>query len=180
MNENYRGKKCILDIETTSFTPWIDGRIICIGIKDIDSGEIEVFNDEHEETLLIKFFQYFNKKNFREIIGFNLSFDIRFVFSRCLKYRIPAHGFFEVVHTDLMMILKGVKKGYNYNKPGTLDEWTTFLFRKSKLFKNTQVSSLYKEGRIEEIIEYNRNDLELTYGLWMRINLVLMNVSNGR
>lgn len=176
MNEKYRWKKCILDIETTSFTPWIDGRIICIGIKDIDSDETIVFYDEHEEMLLVKFLQYFNKKDFREIIGFNLSFDIRFIFSRCLKYKIPSYDFFKASQFDLMMVLKGVKKGYNFNKPGTLNEWATFLFNKGKLFENTKISSLYEEGRIDEIIEYNKNDLELTYDLWGRINLVLMDV----
>lgn len=175
MNTN---KKCILDIETTSFIPWEKGKIICIGIKDVDSGEVVVFQDENEEALLIQFFQYFNKMNFREVIGFNISFDVRFLFSRCLLYSLPARNFFAITHVDLMMILKGVNKGYNFNQPGTLNEWSIYLFGKSKLFENTQIPQLYRQGRIEEIIEYNKNDLELTYKLWQRIKLVLNGYSN--
>ena len=56
-----QNNKCILDIETTSFQPW-SGRIICIGTKDVDNGEVRVLQDDHEETLLLQFFQYFNKR----------------------------------------------------------------------------------------------------------------------
>ena len=179
MDTNCKHKKCILDIETTSFTPWEPGRIICIGIKDVESGAITVFHDKNEEALLIQFFQYFNKMNYREIIGYNISFDIRFIFSRCLLYKVPACNFFAITYVDLMMILKGVNKGYNFNQPGTLNEWSIFLFGKGKLFENTQVPLLYQQGRIQEIIEYNENDLELTYTLWKRIKVVLDGNSNN-
>lgn len=173
MNTNDRYRKCILDIETTSFIPWDGGRIICIGIKDIESGEIVIFYDENEETLLIRFFQYFNKMNFCEIIGYNISFDIRFIFSRCLRFRLPSYGFFTVSHVDLMMILKGVTKGFNYNQPGSLNDWTKFIFNKKKLFENTEIPALYQQRKLSEILEYNRHDVELTYELWKRIMLVL-------
>ena len=164
--------KCILDIETTSFEPW-SGKIICIGVKDTDDGETKVFYDEHEESLLLLFFRHMNKKQYREVIGYNLSFDMRFIFARCLKYRLYANGFFNKKQTDLMHILKNVNRGFNYNQPGTLNDWSQALLGKSKLFENTMVPELYKEGRIEDLIEYNRNDLELTYELWRRIRVVL-------
>jgi len=163
---------CILDIEATSFHPW-SGRIICIGIKDTCNGDVQVFYDEDEESLLMQFFKHVNKKQYDEIIGYNLAFDMRFIFARCLLYKIQAYGFFDTVQTDLMMILKNVKKGYNYNQPGTLDDWATALLGKRKLFDNTRVPELYDQDRIRDLIEYNQNDLELTYELWERTEIVL-------
>ncbi len=174
MNEQYAWKhnKCILDIETTSFQPW-SGRIICIGVKDISNGEIQVFYDGNEESLLIQFFRHINKKQYDEIIGYNLAFDMRFIFARCLLYKLPTNGFFNKTHTDIMMTLKNVRKSYNFNQPGTLDDWSKALLGKNKLFDNTKVPELYNQGRLKELIEYNQNDLELTYELWKRIKIVL-------
>lgn len=164
--------RCILDIETTSFQPW-SGRIICIGIKDACNGDVQVFYDEDEGSLLMRFLRHVNKKHYNEIIGFNLAFDMRFIFARCLRYKIQTYGFFDTVQTDMMMILKNVKKGYNYNQPGTLDDWANALLGKKKLFDNTQVPELYDQGRIQDLFEYNQNDLELTYELWKRVEIVL-------
>jgi len=167
-----QSNQCVIDIETTSFQPW-QGKIICIGIKDIYSGKTQVFQDEHQEAMLIQFLQNFNKNNYNEIIGFNLSYDMRYIFAKCLQYRIPINGFISKRQTDLMTILKSVKKGYSYNTPGTLDDWAQSLLGKRKLFHNTQIPELYKQGRINDIIEYNINDIELTYELWKRIDLVM-------
>ena len=164
--------KCILDIEATSFHPW-SGRIICIGVKDASDGDTQVFYDEDEESLLMQFFRHVNKKQYGEIIGYNLAFDMRFIFARCLWYKIQAYEFFDTVQTDMMMILKNVKKGYNYNQPGTLSDWASALLGKKKLFDNIQVPELYDKGRIQDLIEYNQNDLELTYELWKRVEIVL-------
>lgn len=178
MTSKYEYKKCVLDIETESYFP-TDGRIICIGIKEIDSGEVKEFYDKSEEILLTKFLRYFNKKKFKEIIGYNIHFDARFIFAKCLKYRIHGGAFFSAFYTDLMMILKSVKRVYNFNRPGTLDEWARFLLGKGKLLNNASIPALYRQGRIAEILEYNRNDVEITYELWRRITFVLDGYKNG-
>jgi hypothetical protein len=72
-----------------------------------------------------------------------------------------------------MKILKGVIKEDNFNKPGTLNQWSQYLLGKNKLFNNKQIIELYIEGRIKEIIEYNKRDLELTYEIWKKIEFVL-------
>ncbi|GAG39009.1 unnamed protein product, partial [marine sediment metagenome] len=138
-----------------------------------DSGEIKIFQDEHEETLIMQFLKYFNKKNYNEVIGFNIPYDLRYIFAKCLKYRIPANGFFSLKQTDLMMILKNVKQGYNFNQPGKLNDWTKTIFGKQKLYQNTEIPELYRRGRIKDIIEYNTQDLQLEYELWKRITFVL-------
>lgn len=166
-------KKCVLDIETTSFIPWNDGRIICIGIKDVKSGETIVFFDEDEKTLLMRFLKYFERKKFQKIIGFNTGFDARFIFVRCLRHKISANGFFKSDFVDLMEILHKFKRAYAFDRPGTLDEWARFLLGKGKLLKNNSIPALFKQGCLDEIIRYNKNDVELTFELWKKIMLVL-------
>jgi DNA polymerase elongation subunit (family B) len=170
-----KGGKIVLDIETASLSP-TEGRIICIGIMESNSGEYIAFCDPDEEEMVRRFISYSESNGFKEIIGYNLLFDIRFIFAKCLKYEIPARRFFSLRYTDLMMILKSAgRRIYNFNKPGTLDEWSNFLFDDRKVSDSSTLPTLYQEGKIgiEEVVEHNRKDVELTYRLWKRIRYVL-------
>jgi hypothetical protein len=141
-----------------------------------NSGEYIAFCDPDEEGLVRRFISYSESNGFKEIIGYNLLFDIRFIFAKCLKYEIPARRFFSLRYTDLMMILKSAgRRIYNFNKPGTLDEWSNFLFDDRKVSDSSTLPMLYQEGKIgiEEVVEHNRKDIELTYRLWKRIRYVL-------
>lgn len=163
-------KNCVLDIETNGDT-WT-GRIISIAIMNVETKVIAVFYDESEEVLIMHFLQYFNKNGFNNIIGFNINYDIRYIFGKCMKYRLPANGFFKAKTTDLMMILKGLNRSYNFNRPGHLGEWGR-LIGKNKLSKSAPIPVLYQQKKIDEILAYNKNDIELTYELWKRMTLVL-------
>ncbi len=167
-------KSCIVDIEVENKDPKF-GRIICIGVKDIETGKTLVFFDENEKTMIEDFLEYFHKHGFNEIIGYNILFDIRFIFVRCLKYGIASNGFFSAKHTDLMEFMKSVNKGRVWIKPGTLNEWAEFLFGSGKYPLSESVKEKFWKGKISEIIEYNKRDLELTYLLWKRIKKVLEN-----
>ena len=172
LNNKYDQKTCIIDIETTDCNPW-QGRIITIGAMDVDSKEIKVFHDENEEVLLMKFLQHFNANQYHQVIGYNLAYDKRYILGKCMKHRLPANAFYRATSTDLMMILKGFERSYNFNRPGTLNEWAQFLLGKGKLHFDVPVPILYQQERIQDIIEYNKNDLELTYEIWKRLNFIL-------
>ncbi|MFQ6020918.1 MAG: hypothetical protein ACE5J4_02780, partial [Candidatus Aenigmatarchaeota archaeon] len=109
------------------------------------------------------------------IIGYNILFDIRFIFARCLKYNIISNGFFHANYIDLMHIMKSVKKVWSTNKPGTLNEWAEFLFGAGKYPLPDSISKLFEKGYISQIIEYNKRDLKITYMLWKRIQKVFSN-----
>lgn len=164
-------RKCVLDIETEALHP-VDGGIICIGIMDVDTGKILVFYDTDEEQMLRDFVDYFSKKGFQEIIGYNVLFDIRYIFARLLKYNINSLGMFRVIFTDLMSIMKSVRSIWSMNRPGTLQEWSAFLFGEGKLVI-TSVADLYQQGLIDRLLAYNKRDVEITYCLWKRITEVL-------
>jgi DNA polymerase elongation subunit (family B) len=166
-------RKCIIDIETEDLDPTV-GRIVCIGVKDVDTEKTVVFFDEEsEENMLKNFLEYFHKKMFDEIIGFNVMFDIRFIFSKCLKYNLPANGLFKSRYTDLMHVVKSVKPIWSLNRPGTLEEWSQFLFNQGKIPLPASIAELFKSRRIHEIVKYNEWDVELTYKLWKRVDEIL-------
>lgn len=165
-------KKCVIDIETEDLDPKT-GRIICIGAVDTDSDKPIVFYDENEKQMLKDFLEYFHSKGFAEIIGYNILFDIRYIFARCLKYNINSNGFFHANYTDLMSTMKSVKNRWSMNRPGKLDEWSEFLFGSGKFPLSGSVKEKYEKGKISEIIEYNKRDVKITFMLWKRVQKVL-------
>jgi DNA polymerase elongation subunit (family B) len=168
-----KGKKTILDIETTAFIPWEPGRIIVIGHKDLQTNKTTTYYDQDEKTLLKEYIENFEKEKYTEIIGFNVNYDLRFILSRLLQYNISAPLFMHAKPTDLMAILKGPLLELNFNKCGTLNQWSQLILQKTKLFYNTEIPNLYQQGRIQDILRYNENDLELTYELYQRIQNVM-------
>ena len=174
MNSN----SCVIDIECSSFEPWEkNSNIICIGVLDTKTQEIKIFYDSSEEKILLEFIRFFNKNNYNEVIGYNVKFDLRYLLSKLMKYRLPAKNLFKAKVTDIMLLLKSAGNGFSYNKPGKLDQWSKLILGKGKLYDNTEIPSLYKQNKIEEIVRYNSQDLILTFALWERINFVLYNVT---
>jgi uncharacterized protein YprB with RNaseH-like and TPR domain len=162
-------KSMVIDIETNAFSPF-QGRIICIGVKDVETEEFICFQDEHEESMLVQFLGYFNKKKFLEIIGYNLPFDIRFLLGRFLHFKLPASSVYRAEHTDLMRILRGYRGFVKYDRAGTLDEWGRLLTGEGKLQLDESVPSLYRKGEIDLIKKYNQRDVELTYKIYKIVN----------
>jgi hypothetical protein len=164
-------KKCVLDIEVTDYLPW-RGQIIVVGIMDIQTGETRVFHECREESLLLQFIRFFDKCGFEEVIGYNVGFDLRYLFVKCLRYQLRAQSLLSAQQTDLMLIMKGTSEPLNYNRCGKFGHWTNSLMGEVRSLQHTSISELYREGRIRDIIEQNRRDLELTYRLWRRISFV--------
>jgi len=174
INSRKKPPRCILDIESNSFKPYEPhSRLICIGIMDVTSDETKVFQDNNEKAMITNFFTYFNKKQFCQIIGYNVSFDIQFLFSRCLYFQISNKRFFTTPTYDIMWILKNVKGKNGYNHCGSLNDWCKVILGKEKTFQNTEIADLYKKGLITEIVNYNKRDLELEAELLHRIEHVL-------
>jgi DNA polymerase elongation subunit (family B) len=179
MVKNNGTKRCVVDVETTGFDPWA-GRIVCIGLMDMDTEKVEIFYDSHEESLLLKFLSYFEKNGYDEIIGFNVGFDIRWIIGRALLYKIPsANAFYNAKSTDVMYLLRGTKRYFKFDKAGTLDEWSRFLLGKGKLLKSDSIPALYRQGKISEILDYNKQDLSLTFELYQLLSDVLGGANYG-
>jgi hypothetical protein len=72
-----------------------------------------------------------------------------------------------------MLILKNpVNDQFNYNKVHKLNDWSRLILGEEKIIKKGSVGTLYSEGRLLELIEYNRQDVHLALELWKRITEV--------
>ncbi len=162
-------KTCIIDIETNGDC-WT-GRIISISLMNAESKEISAFSGE-EDVLLSSFLENFKKNGYNHIVGFNLHWDIQYIFSKCMKYQLAANGFFRARTTDLMMVLKGINGTYNFNRPGRLAEWTQLIGNHAPT-KTAPIPVLFEQKKVDEIVTYNKQHVQAIYDLWQRIDLVM-------
>lgn len=166
-------RRVVYDLETTSLKPW-EGEIICIGLMDVNKEATTVIREGSEEETVRKFVEYCQDNKVEEVIGYNISFDDRYIFAKCLKYEINCDYFFnETWHSDIMEDMKTPVKMYSSNNPGGLDDWVYYLFDEEKSEENGDVPEMYENGEIERIMDYCRKDVELTYKLWKRVQRVL-------
>lgn len=162
-------KSLILDIETTGDKPW-ESRIFAISFMDPARPEVEpvCMINEKEDELVKDFLEWYEGEGYDDIIGYNVSFDFRFIFAACMRYRLAAKSFFTSTLSDLMQVMKQVqvKFVFGYNKPGKLEEWAMYLLGKKKTLNYKQLLRAWRERELGLIGEYGKNDVRLTYELW--------------
>lgn len=124
-------KSVILNIETTGIKPW-ESRIICISAIDLGDPLLPVihFIDKDELQMVKGFLDWFNYGGFNEVIGYNVAFDIRFLFVTAMKYQLKWSQLAEVDLYDLQQVMEQVfaKFVYGNNPSGKLDDWAKYLF----------------------------------------------------
>jgi len=165
-------RELVLDIETNGLEPY-KSRVVCIVAKDLEREKVYSFQDEDEEQMLEKFLQFYGRRNFNCIIGYNILFDIRFIFARSLLHKVDGRGFFRTEYEDLMAVMKQVGYRYSSNNSGGLEDWIKLFFGEEKLMENGSVPEKYEKGKIDEIVEYCEQDVEVTAKLWKRVNSVV-------
>lgn len=162
----------VIDIETNGLEPY-ESRIICIVAKDLQREKLYSFQREDEERMLEDFLQFYGRRNFECIIGYNILFDIRFIFARAILHKINGRGFFRTQYEDLMAVMKQVGYRYSSNNSGGLEDWIKLFFEEEKLMENGSVPEKYEQGKVDEILEYCEQDVDVTARLWHRINSVV-------
>jgi DNA polymerase elongation subunit (family B) len=133
MYKSSNQRKCIIDIETSDYLPWNGSKIICIGIMNLSTSTKHMFYNENEAKLLSSFIEYFESKDFTNIIGYNVAFDVRFLFSRCLKYQLSAKTLYRAKITDLIKI---VSLSVQEEKHCTHMDQLSSYFQKEKLMRS--------------------------------------------
>ncbi len=168
----YTEKAALIDIETTGLYPW-DARLICVGVLDLQHPNLapSVFVGEDEEQVIKNFVAWYEAQDFGEVWAYNGIFDARFLFGVCLRYRIQAPTLFKVVWHDLISYLKKTKEEYveGTQKAGTLNQWAEYALGRTKLLTFPQLMALWEERDLEAIVEYNVDDLDIEYELWLLI-----------
>jgi len=161
----------IVDIETTGLNPW-ESRIICIAAMDpYDPDNVITFFDLDEKVMVEEFISWFNSSNYNQLIGYNVTFDHRFVFTTCMRYRIQCPKWADADLWDIMEVMQRVKREYVYgtNKSGSLDNWAQLLLNKKKALDFEGILLAWKQKRYEDIINYCVEDVNMEAELFALI-----------
>ena len=172
----------IINIEATGANPW-DSRLIVITIRDPSDAEGQPFTffNELEEAVVRAFLEWFEGQDIERLVGYNTSYDHRFIFACALKYRIPAPKFAAVEIYDIMQVLTQVQRKFvpSMNKPGKLEDWTKYLFGEAKLMTFEQVLEAWGQKRYADIITFNEDQVQKHLMLYRLICLVTGELAAG-
>jgi DNA polymerase elongation subunit (family B) len=172
----------------------ISGRVLSIavqvgGIPGIESAELEVRpiervfgideagNEQDEKGLLLDFLAFMKDFDVEtdELVGHNLlSFDLPYIFQRCLVHRIPAQPFVNYGELNVRRVFDTMHHWWLGNRRGrvSLDDlaWALGIeSSKTAAVEGSKVFDLHQAGRLREIREYNLNDVRLTRKIYERM-----------
>ena len=163
-------RELIINLETTSTVPW-EGRIITIGVLDPNALEPQAINfiQDSELATINEFLEFFEQSPYTTLVAYNVAFDYRFIYAVAQKYRLQATKWPKLKLYDLMQQQEQVKDSFvpGFNKAGTLEQWSTYLFGSQPYAEQKQVFKWYKDGNMEEIVNFNNDKLAKAYGLWV-------------
>ncbi len=162
----------VVDIETTGIKPW-ESRLVSIAMKDPmqPDSEPQIIMLDDESEMIKLFLDFYKAGGYNALIGYNLAFDYRYIWSRCLFYRLPCQEFYDAKLHDVMQILQQGKESFVFgNVPsGTLNDWATYLLGVPKLLTNEEYFEALERKDFELIAAYNKLDVEITFQLWSLI-----------
>ena len=166
----YDKKGVMLNIETTGLFPW-EWQMFSIAVLDMEMPEDapQVWVHEDEETLVRNFMAWYEAQDFEEIWGYNVNFDVRGLMAACMRYRIQAPKFMATKSHDVMDLMQKGTEDYvtTLNKRGTLDQWGIYLLGRGKIVPQEDVFEWWENRELEKIVEFNANQVLLTYELWL-------------
>lgn len=156
------------------------GRILVIGwaIDDEEPQSVQMEGND-EEGLIVGFWTRLHadlgQTQRPTIVGFNCrSFDCNWLRHRAYKYHIPDMAvFFPWERYDKRVVdLREMWLGADYRGEGTLDDLAKFfgIGGKTAGMDGSKVFGYWRDGRVDEVAEYCRRDVELTRELWAWMN----------
>ena len=156
------------------------GRVLVIGwTVDGEEPQSVQHDGDDEEGLILDFWTRLRAdlgQTMRPaIVGFNCrSFDCNWLRHRAYKYRIhDMAAFFPWERYDKRVVdLREQWLGADSRGEGTLDDLAKFLGIEGKTagMDGSKVFDYWREGRVDEVAEYCRRDVELTRELWAWMN----------
>jgi len=160
----------VLDIETTGLRPW-NSRIIVIGLKDLkDLKRPEVlFFDLDEEELMKSFVKFIKLIKPTQLVGWNLGFDMKFIFHKLCNYRLELKELQDAKIYDLGDVYRrGTERRiWTFQKLDKLNDVAKALLDREKLLTFRQILNAWKRKDYDLILEHNVNDLQIIADLWI-------------
>jgi len=162
-------KTFVIDLETTGAWP-TNSRIICIGLMNIseETRPVYQFFDEDEKVMLKVFVDFIKKEVPSKLVGWNVDWDIMFIFNRLAAHRIECEELFKVDLVDLMDVYRRgtFKKVTTFNKTNKLDYVAHYILGKDRLLKPEDILQAWKRRDIDLILQHNLRDLLIIGGLY--------------
>lgn len=161
-----------------------EGPIAGFGFAGIDQRESEhVFgidedgNEQDEKKSLLAFLQYMKSfdPDSDELVGHNLiSFDLPFIFQRCLVHCISAKPLVDLREYNVRGVFDTMRHWWLGDRRArvSLDDiaWALGIqSSKTAEVEGSKVYDLYAQGRLGEIREYNLNDVRVTRKIYERM-----------
>jgi len=152
----------------------VTGRVVCIGLLDVDSGATETFCGRDETRLLELFWDKLGSLRPELFVTFNgKSFDFPYLNIRSALLEVPPSvplpikPFSVTPHFDVREVLASGERG----RSGSLDFFAAIFGLPSPKAKldGARVGEAFLEGRFEEIQEYCLADCRATAGLYRRL-----------
>lgn len=156
------------DIETTSLEP-AEGFITSIAwIDNQDGSEHTVLNEGDERKMLKEFIKYLNDNNILSIIGFNSQgFDNPY-----LSYRLKQNDIkYNVNKSSNIDVMLGANKLFIKGSLASIGKQLDIDEKKLDLGSDNPIS-LYNEGRYDELLYYNLQDVRATNDIMEALNLI--------
>ncbi len=150
------------------------GRVIVIGLLDVETRAETVFSDESEVELLAKFWAWLRANEHERYVTFNgKRFDIPFLNVRSAIHGltpskvIPADPLTTRPHFDVREVFEGNER----RRRGSLDFFTAVFAVPSPKSKmdGAQVNDAYAEGRLDDIVQYCLEDCRATAAIYERL-----------
>lgn len=169
------------------------GRILCIAVHEgpvagLDFGVEQrqsehVFgidpdgNEQDEKKSLVAFLDYMKgfDPDSDELVGHNiLSFDLPFIFQRCLVHCISAKPLVDLREYNVRGVYDTMRHWWLGDRRGrvSLDDiaWALGIqSSKTAEVEGSKVFDLHEQGRLAEIREYNLNDVRVTRKVYERM-----------
>jgi len=150
------------------------GRVIVIGLLDVDTREETVFADDSEVELLANFWDWLAAHEHDPYVTFSgKRFDIPFLNIRSAIHGlapskvIPAEPLSTRPHFDVREVFEGNDR----RRRGSLDYFTAVFGLPSPKtnLDGAKVNDAYAEGRLDDIVQYCLEDCRATAALYERL-----------
>lgn len=173
--EKAEKKSLIFNIETLGLDP-LKARIITIGLQDsmVPNENPTIIMLEDEAEMLRSLFTIISEGDFTELIGYNLSFDFRFILLRAMYHGINCQEFYNCSLFDLMQAMQQGKLAFVYNpqKAPNLSDVADFLFNYPKPFTDVEMMEYYKKGERDKVLEFASSQITRTLALYWTFRLI--------
>jgi hypothetical protein len=134
-------------------------------------------NEQSEKKALIDFLTFMKSfdPDIDELVGHNIvSFDLPFIFQRCLVHCISARPFVNLADYNVRGVFDTMRQWWLGDRRSrvSLDDiaWALGIeSSKTADVEGSKVFDLYQQGRLAEIREYNLNDVRVTRKIYERM-----------